>query len=201
MSGSQVPHPFYAMERDLVYPGMKKYWVGVAFKKGDMHNFEDNVVMLTTGGNYVHCEIIVGDETQGKAFTSYRGVGGFVHTQYCAHLPPEWEMFYFPLQEIAKPTTYARETAQCGIRYNLMGQWRCLLQMKNARELDCMKPQEWRNGVFCSQMVLLFLRRLVLSGLILAQNKCTAQIRTFPSMTCTPTILRQMLCDGFLRAF
>jgi hypothetical protein len=61
-------------------------------------------------------------------------------------------------------------------------------------DLDCMRPDTWER-IYCSQLVLLFLRRCVLSGILGGAD--AGMLWSVNSHGCSPARLRALLGSAF----
>ena len=79
------------------YKGMRGDWLGVAFRTGNIRYLQDDAIMGLTFGEYVHCEVIIGKDEDGKAYRAFQGAGGFMPSGN-KHMYPEWTLFAMPLK-------------------------------------------------------------------------------------------------------
>jgi hypothetical protein len=80
--------------------------------------------------------------------------------------------------------------------YNARDLWQCCVPVMLPFEgdMDCQRVETWRRtGVFCSQLCLLLLRRLVLAGAVRLPPRSAGLVLGTNSRGCSPNSLHRML--------
>ena len=175
---------------------LPQFWIGVAFRRGSYQSIWETFITKTTGGPFVHCEIVVGCGSRMQAFTSLEGVGGFVQSQHC-HSWPDWVTVTIPISR----EMYLRVVGKCKeilalhIPYNWLDLWQCCIHimLPYERDLDCNKHSSWHSGVFCSQMCLLFLRMMSRDGAFPSKRQLMIRLEGVNSRGCSPNQLYAIL--------
>jgi len=162
--------------------------------------------MNATSGPFVHCELLLGRADKYQAFSSYEFVGGFIPSQN-VHTHPQWTILRFPLSsrnENALKSAYSiiLQTLDLGLPYNYTDLWQCCIKsmLPYENDLDARTPASWSGGVFCSQAVLLLLRRILQTGGIIHSMHPGIEhaILSTNSRGCSPNCLYSIL---FLSSF
>jgi hypothetical protein len=176
-------------------------WIGVAFRKGNHADTKDMVVMTTTAGEFVHCEVVMGKGDKYRAFGAYEGVGGFMNSINDIR-PSQWTLIKTPC-EYTPALGIAMDILSADTKYNYMDLWQCAVSvfLPIERDLDCEDPSSWHGGVFCSQAALLFTRRLAINRLIKVSPECLVNIVHANSRGCSPNMLFQILSRDFQKVF
>lgn len=174
-------------------------WVGIAFKQGDVHNAMDDGIMLGTLGQYVHCELILAKDGTARTYASYEGVGGFVRSN-TEYTPDHWDISMFKLKDHSSALGICMQILDYKLPYNADGRWQCVIKaaLPFEMDLDCQRPQTWNNGVFCSQVALLVLRRLHREKLVDFPEQLATAVEAFNSKGCSPNTLASILKPFFL---
>jgi len=176
--------------------------LGIAFFRGAPYNPWASLIRNTTGGPYVHSEILIHDGASTCSFSSFQGYGGFVQSQ-SVYTPQEWDILLFPLSQQAYDFSMylAAQLHSLHLPYNYTDLCQCWsyrcwphLFLPLRSDLDCTAPSTWSSsGVFCSQVCLLFLRRLVHEGLLSLSPDTAETVATTNSRACSPNALYSML--------
>ena len=89
------------------------------------------------------------------------------------------------------------------IKYNTSDLWQCCIKtlLPFETELDCHKPESWKNGVFCSQLSLLVLRRLVDESAISIPTPMAHIINNVHSRGCSPNTLYNIVKQGMVQLY
>lgn len=180
---------------------MSCYHLGVAFRRGSSHSWNDLLVMESTGGPYVHTELFLQSGERSRFYTSYdasRRPCAITCTSRRLPLPSNWEAVRFPISARTYKTAYALilQLMTLPIPYNHHDLWQCAVPviLPFERDLDCMDPVSWTGpGVFCSQFCLLVLRRLVAQGVLHAEPLVRRRLYAGNSRGCSPNALHQIL--------
>lgn len=173
-------------------------WLGIAFLRGSRDSMYDSLVMDATQGPWVHSEVLLARGSQVRAYSAFSSVGGFVPSP-SLHCGPEWAIVRFPL---AADGGYERAYAvilqilSSSLPYNYCDLWQCCigLLLPLEADLDCHAPSTWTRGVYCSQVSLLILRRLIRSGLVPASGVLRSRVDAVNSRGCSPNKLYRLLC-------
>jgi hypothetical protein len=129
------------------------------------------------------------------------------------HESPEWEIFTLPFHDTLKAFRIANNIVQTttlqrigyGIYFlrvvnHVLAQWLDVMdEVERSHpddELNPLDPSTWKGGVFCSQIVLLFLKACVLQDAIRIADKQKEKtfLETY-SHICLPSDLRKLLKD------
>jgi len=183
-----------------IFPTMtdKKNWIGIAFKIGSFSSAYETLIMSATFGQFVHCEIILGDGMMSDVFASYHGSMGFMRS--CeSYNPEQWVILYFPLKDGRNAKCLSLQLLDLNIPYNYTDLWQCCIQamLPFESELDCQDPNTWKKGVFCSQMCLLYLRYLMRVGDIEVNDVLKHHLESVHSRGCSPNMLYGVLASFF----
>lgn len=180
-----------------------QHYLGIAFRRGSTGNWHDLLVMESTRGPYVHSELFLQRGEKSRFYTSYdasRQPSAITPTSRRLPLPDNWEALRFPVSAQAYKAAYALilQLMTLPIPYNNRDLWQCAIPLilPYERDLDCMAPASWtKGGVFCSQLCLLVLRRLVLQGALSVQPPLTSSLVRTNSRGCSPNALHQLLLE------
>ena len=167
----------------------------------------DRLISGVTRGPFVHTEILLGkgDTGDARAYTAFEGVSGFTPSaSEILHkntgLPLEkWTVIRYPLETGGYEKAYALvlQILAMDLPYNKSDLWQCCIRLclPFEADLDCEHPDTWkaRGGVFCSQVALLFLRRMNRMGLVPNLETLACQIESANSRGCSPNDLFRML--------
>jgi len=177
-----------------------QYWVGVAFLPGDFHRTGDWFIMETTGGPFVHSELLLGVDSYCMAFSSYGDAGGFVPSlnKICSS---HWVIVRIPVA----PEVYARAVQTCrdvlavNPTYNSSDLWQCCIQLMlpYEKDVDCQNPRSWKSGVFCSQVCLLFLRKMAREGAFYGLTGLAKRLESMNSRGCSPSQLYDIMAKNW----
>lgn len=179
----------------------QEHYFGVAFRRGLSHDWHDMLVMESTRGPYVHAELFLQRGKTSRFYTSYdssKGTCAINPTTRRLPLPPHWEALRFPINQRGYKAAYALilQLMTLPIPYNNRDLWQCAIpvMLPFERDLDCMNPASWTGtGVFCSQLCLLVLRRLVAQGVLHAEPPLRQALASCNSRGCSPNALHQLL--------
>jgi hypothetical protein len=185
---------------------MASYSIGVAFLRGSPGAWRDTLIARSTAGPFVHTELFLQHGADSRFYTS---VDVPPNTFPCAIMPTgsrlplsaAWETVQFPVTPRGYSAAYALllELMSLPIPYNSRDLWQCAIKvmLPLEQDLDFMRPAAWvRQGVFCSQMCLLVLRRLVAQGHILAPAGRLGPLFALNSRGCSPNDLYRLLGPG-----
>ena len=177
-------------------------YVGIAFRRGVSTYWYDQVVMRSTGGPFVHSELFLQDGNAARFYTSFENMrqpSAITLTPRKLPLPDKnWEAVRFPVSAHGYKVAYALilQLMALSIPYNSKDLWQCAvpIALPFERDLDCMNPASWtKSGVFCSQLCLLFLRRLAAQGVLAVENSLAHRIYAVNSRGCSPNALHELL--------
>ena len=185
------------------YKGMRGDWLGVAFRTGNIRYLQDDAIMGLTFGEYVHCEVIIGKDEDGKAYGAFQGAGGFMPSGN-KHTYPEWTLFAMPLKNPTQVRELFLHMISLKIPYNYADLWQCCIPtlLPWETELNCEDPVTWNHkGVFCSQVALLILRRLARLDAIECPCNTRQLVEAFHSRGCSPNALFGLLSRETRRVF
>ena len=173
-----------------------QFWIGVAFRRGSYQSIWEAFIMSSTGGPFVHTELLLGCGSHVQAFTSLEGVGGFVQSRN-QHNRCNWVTVGIPVsrQVYERAAGMCREMLPLSMQYNWFDLWQCCVKIMLPYEsdLDCHRPSSWQSGVFCSQLCLLFLRRMAREGAFPFKRQLGAQMEMVNSRGCSPNQLYGIL--------
>ena len=178
--------------------------IGLAFRRGELSNFGDRVVMDATGGPFVHAELFLrkGQNTRFYGMIDLGGTcqagGCFMPTRRALPLPDNWHAVSMPITPECYKTAYALvlQLISMQLPYNSRDLWQCCikLMLPFERDLDCLNLEGWRaHGVFCSQVCLLVLRRLAMQGALALPLDVAAKVAATNSRGCSPNSLFQII--------
>ena len=164
----------------------------LAFRHAMPEFRRDRIVSFLTQGPFVHTEIVLRDRA-GSA-RAYSNLGAPRAN------PTQWTTLMFSL---APDKGYERAYAvilqilATGLPYNTRDLWQCCFQaaLPFEQDLDCMHPAAWsKHGVFCSQVALLFMRRLTRERVITRLHPVVAaRLEAVNSRGCSPNQLFRIL--------
>ena len=177
-------------------------YVGITFLRGDARKLGDQFIMRSTKGPYVHTEFFL---QRGADYRYYCAVnvspsGGLLPSgRTCG--PPDpahWDVMSFPVSQATYTAMYALVLQLLSMRlpYNARDLWQCCVPVLLPFEgdMDCQRVETWRRtGVFCSQLCLLLLRRLVLAGAVRLPPRSAGLVLGTNSRGCSPNTLHRML--------
>lgn len=177
-------------------------YLGITFLRGDTRKLGDQFIMRTTAGPYVHTEFFL---QRGNDFRYYCAVnvhpsGGLLPSgRTCG--PPDpasWDIVRFPVSPVVYTSMYALVLQLLSMRlpYNARDLWQCCIPalLPFEKDLDCRRVETWQNdGVFCSQLCLLLLRRLALTGDIQLPPHTAKLVTSTNSRGCSPNTLFRIL--------
>ena len=179
-------------------------WLGVAFYRGDLKDVGDDLVMAATMGAYVHCELVRGrGRGVQRVYTSFQAGGGFVPSVSRPALP-NWALFVVPVTDQGAVHAVILEVLALKLPYNSKDLWQCWFKamLPWETELDCERPESWRqSGVFCSQVALQLLRRFARTGAISLPADTRALVEATHSRGCSPNTLFGLLSRACPRVF
>lgn len=183
---------------------MSSYWVGFAFLRGDYHVMNDRMVMYLTNGPYVHVELLISDGGQVHAFSSYINTNkGFIASPNSFE-NPRWDMVILGLKNKTAHDTiwkWIQHTLQLNLKYNSKDLWLCWANFMLGVEKDFSYKNidSWvSTGVFCSQVALLFTRRMIQCDFITNIHEDTVNmIFKTNSRGCSPNHLFKILNLGY----
>jgi hypothetical protein len=194
-------------------------FVGVSFLRGNPGVLGEELIMQSTVGPYVHSEIMLGDD-QGevRCYTACSMVqqggcarkfeSGFTPSRRlkgtpCWTMPHGWDSVCFPLNggmaDYRLIYAVVLQLVAMQLPYNYGDLWQCCAKfmLPFERDVDCNSLPDWRvRGVYCSQMCLLFLRRLDCRGMITLPSHTRMQMWGTNSRGCSPNRLARMLLPG-----
>lgn len=154
--------------------------------------------MAATWGPYVHCELLIGTGPRYRAYSAYEGVGGLLPSRYTSGYGRDWTVVAFSLRDEAdrgRLHSWALSLLADNIPYNSSDLWQCCVKILLPFESDLpyQHPEQW-SSAFCSQLCLLFMRRLVAEGMVRGVPPSSAAlIRTCNSRGCSPNQLFSIL--------
>jgi hypothetical protein len=162
--------------------------VRVAFKKNSVNSALENLICLCSLDRHVHAEI----RFYGYTFSSFYDSPNPIDVMLECN-EGEWDFQEIPLThpDIALDILEGM-FRQCRASYGFnpldMALPKSCLDFWED-DLDCTRPDEWRR-IFCSQLVLLFLRRCALAGVLQGNLDLLWSVNTHG---CTPAMLRTLL--------
>lgn len=179
----------------------------LAFRHAMPELRRDRIVSFLTQGPFVHTEIVLRDRAgSARAYSAFEGISGLTPTKPYRNLgapranPTRWTTLMFSL---APDKGYERAYAvilqilATGLPYNTRDLWQCCFQaaLPFEQDLDCMHPAAWsKHGVFCSQVALLFMRRLTRERVITRLHPVVAaRLEAVNSRGCSPNQLFRIL--------
>lgn len=168
----------------------------IAIRKGDWWSREDLEIMLATGSMYVHAEILVVAPTNKNNAVSFGAWQGEFPT-FQGRKPHDWMpeqnyvYFKIPLLDDKQVWDFLIEINDACLQYTTG--WECILPewVVNFTETDINplhQPSTWKK-VFCSQVILLFLKRCLYMGWIPPDWNPIQNVHSFH---CSPGILFQL---------
>ena len=160
----------------------------VAFRRGTLRSLEDTIVMGATFGPYVHSEILLDDQ----GYSGFEGYSGFMRSPN-KPAPPEWVRIPIRVIDARAVRAAVLDALAPQLRYNSADRWQCCVtaMLPFEADLDCERPETWvSTGVFCSQAILLILRRLARAGAIQLNPE---PLERTHSRGCSPNALYALL--------
>ena len=185
-----------------------QYAVGVAFMRGDRRLWGDLIVMNATRGPFVHSEFFIQKGEEYRFYTAANLVhddsrsraGGFTPSCRLKARPPaaEWDTVRFPVSEKVYLSTYALilQILAMNLPYNDRDLWQCCVKclLPFEKDLDSNHLATWQpSGVFCSQVCLLLVRRLMLSDSLVTSPDARLHVLATNSRGCSPNALYRLL--------
>ena len=173
------------------------YWVGFAFRKGNPKLTRERVIMAATWGGFVHCELLLGHGDAYRAYSAYENIGGMLPSSYPEY-KSDWVVVKYPLVNKAaydRAYSWVLSILDMRLPYNSQDLWQCCLKIMLPFEADlpCQHPERW-SAAFCSQLCLLFMRRLLVEGMVRAvPNPTRYLVHNTNSRGCSPNTLFQIL--------
>jgi hypothetical protein len=143
--------------------------VRVAIMRGGWRQPETIPLMVFEMDSHVHAEVWIDD----MGFSAFGGTGGPCVLGVPRPAPGEpvgreWDVFPLRLADEARAVDIMRETRRSPARYSLNARDfvlpRRLVDAVDP-DVDCARPEGWPT-LFCSQFVLLFMRRCAAEGLL-----------------------------------
>lgn len=193
-----VKHSFPCMHK-------KGKWIGVAFRAGDWRDPYEAIIMGSTWGSLVHCELIIGDNTQGNVYSAYNNE--HVHSGCTRSIENfssnKWMLLTHQVKDTQKSQTHVLRMLDSKLMYNTKDLWQCCIRtlLPFEQELDCDVVETWKpHGVFCSQMCLLFLRHIARAGELPATMHLQHNLESVHSRGCSPNLLYHVLSPFFVRS-
>lgn len=186
------------------FPSMvnQQQWIGVAFKKGSLLVPYEALIMSSTFGTFVHCELILGHGSVGDVYASYdtnhEGCGFQRSTE--PFTSDKYVVITLPLKDDGKTAhTLALRLIDLKLPYNSSDLWQCCIKamLPFESDLDCEKVDTWKGGVFCSQMCLLFMRNLVKNKSVDFSPALHHHLENVHSRGCSPNALYNILASDF----
>lgn len=189
------------------------FFIGVAFKRGNTASVQDELIMQSTGGKLIHSEFMLGRPFDVRCYTAcsmlqqgsvqIKYESGFTPSRRFKSLPSRdegWECICFPLQGHARDYklvySVLLQLMALQLPYNYHDLWQCCSKamLPFERDIDYTNFNEWKaNGVFCSQVCLLLLRRFDSQGLITLPPASRNYAYALNSRGCSPNTLFRIL--------
>jgi hypothetical protein len=172
----------------------------IAFRVGQLVSREDCLIMFATQGSFVHVEILVQNRKHTKSvacgawdktFPSFqaRDPRGYMYKQNYVFLalPLVHEQEHVALDYLAR-------LVESRLPYSTG--WECVLPETVVEWLESdidisADPRSWKQGVFCSQIVLLFLKKMVLEKAL--DPASWGDVLSQHSRHCSPAALYNLL--------
>lgn len=193
------------MQVNHYFPSMKDnpQWIGVAFKIGSFYNPQDVIIMGSTVGRYVHCELILGKGMTSDVYAAYDGdVPGSGFTRSCeVYDPKDWVVYSLPANDLTRAKVMSLQLIDAKISYNRKDLWQCCIKaaLPFESDLDCDLVDTWKpHGIFCSQMCLLFLRHMARVGDINVNETLKFHLENVHSRGCSPNMLFEIIRNHFV---
>lgn len=170
----------------------------VALLRGQWTNLSEAEVMAFEWGNrHIHAELWVDD----NAFSAVAGSGADPDAGcvVAGALPPDmdtsrWDRYPVAVSDGARAVALLLEMAKTPARYNVPVR-DFITGFGGEPRLDPRRPDEW-GYLYCSQFVLLYLRRLSMEGLL--RNEPNSALWEIPSQACLPSTLGHIMhCLGW----
>ena len=172
----------------------------LAFRIGKLASPDDCFVMFATQGAFVHVELLVQNKKRTKAVAC--GAWDKTYPSFQAR-DPKLYMRQSNYVFLALPLVHEQENIALDYLASLVNSnlpystgWECVLPetvvdwIENDVDVNA-PPSTWKQGVFCSQIALLFLRKMVLQGVL--DKASWGEVLTMHSRHCSPTILYNLL--------
>jgi len=181
-------------------------YVGVAFLRGDARRLCDRIIMDATFGSFVHTEFFLQNGAQYRFYTAANIVepnqnpSGFMPSAKLRQDPDpkRWDVVRFRVSRKGYLLTYSLilQLLALQLPYNARDLWQCSIRLllPYERDLDCCRFETWRpSGVFCSQVCLLLLRRLLAERVVSLPLATAERLHATNSRGCSPNMLRRLL--------
>lgn len=139
--------------------------VRIAFKKNDVHSSIENLICLFSMDRHVHAEV----HAMGYAFSAHERSTYPIDVFPVCDCRGEWDFVDVPFASHTAALSILYDmTHRCAAKYgynplHMTLPKPCLDVVEH--DLDCMRPETWQR-LYCSQFVLLFLRRCAIQGLL-----------------------------------
>jgi len=189
------------------FPCMKNKgkWIGVAFRYGDWYNPYEALIMGSTLGSLVHCELIIGENSQGNVYSSYNNehVNSGCTRSIENFNTPKWLLLTQQVIDTTKSQAHILTMLENKLQYNVRDLWQCCVKtmLPFEQELDCDMVETWKpHGVFCSQMCLLFLRHAARVGELPVTVHLKHNLENVHSRGCSPNLLYHILSPFFVKS-
>ena len=182
-------------------PPAPAMYVGVAFRRGDFRSAYEDLIMASTMGPWVHCELVVVHRGGYAMYGAYAGGSGFARSS--SELQSDkWALYVTPVRQQEAIHAIILQTLAANLQYNTRNLWQCVIKagLPFERDLECDQPDSWSTGTFCSQVALLLLRRMARQGAIDVTPDLRACLEGLHSMGCSPNTLQAVLDRHLARA-
>jgi hypothetical protein len=172
-------------------------WVGISFRSGNHHSMREAIIMAGTQGPFVHSELLLGTGSSYKAYSAYEGIGGLLSSRNnCSK--PDWTTIVFGVaspEAFSKIQNFVHHVLSLHIPYNNRDWYRYPFQRiyPFQSDLNYQRPESW-DQVFCSQVILLLLRKFLTEKLIAnVPERVQIAIHVTNSRGCSPNDLFRLL--------
>ncbi len=171
--------------------------VRIAFRRGSWHRVSDAAIMVyELLARETHSEVWFDDVAFGACCNVLPSIRAWCVPGDTEYQPEDWSVMELPVTDelralviledmLASPAPYRISVGECAMP-------KCMVDAIE-RDADCMHPEAWK-GVFCSQFVLLFVRRCSREGILQAvPHERHALLWSVSSKGCLPSRLRVIL--------
>lgn len=166
--------------------------IRVAFKKNSISSALENLICLCCLDRHVHAELRFYGYTISSFYNSPNSIDVMLESN-----EGEWDFQEVPvtnhvialdiIQDIFRHchASYGFNPLDMTIPKTYLDLWE--------GDVECKRPDKWKR-IFCSQFVLLFLRRCALAGVLKGKTDLLWSVNTH---SCTPAMLRTLLTRVF----
>ena len=174
---------------------MSHHEIRIAFKKNGLNSALENLICLFSLDRHVHAEI----RFDGYAFSSFYDSSNPIDVMHECNVG-EWDFQEIPITHPGVALDILEDIfTKCRASYGFnpldMAMPKSCLDFWED-DLDCTRPDTWKR-LFCSQLVILFLRRCALAGVLHGRN--LELLWSVNTHGCPPSKLKTLLTRIFMQ--